>query len=64
MAVPRVLEKIEERIRDAASEGGAIKGRLLGWAAEAAHRCGISQVQFFFQYLVFVQLEVFRSPLA
>ncbi len=48
MAVPRVLEKIEERIRDAASEGGAIKGRLLGWAAEAARRCGISQVQFFF----------------
>ena len=36
VAVPRVLEKIEERIRDATAGQGALKKRLLAWANKAA----------------------------
>lgn len=37
VAVPRVLEKIEERIRDAAAGGSAAKRALLDWAKRTSH---------------------------
>lgn len=38
VAVPRVLEKIEERIRDGMAGQGAVKRGLLAWAAKEAHK--------------------------
>jgi len=38
MAVPRIFEKVYDRVRDAATGGGFLKRMVFGWAVDICHR--------------------------